>query len=72
MVNRDPIGEEGKLNLYGFVGNSPVNLVDSLWLFGTAWQSYIDTLNRGYCNGQPYDKSVQCIKNGQVLDMIPR
>ena len=27
-LNRDPIGESGGLNLYGFVGNNPVNFVD--------------------------------------------
>lgn len=30
-LGRDPIGEEGNMGLYGFVGNQPVNLVD---LFG--------------------------------------
>jgi len=32
-VNRDPIAEKGGLNLYGFAGNTPLNLVD---LFGLA------------------------------------
>jgi RHS repeat-associated protein len=27
-VNRDPIGERGGLNLYGYVGGNPVNFVD--------------------------------------------
>jgi RHS repeat-associated protein len=27
-LSRDPIGEEGGINLYGYVGNNPVNLVD--------------------------------------------
>jgi RHS repeat-associated protein len=27
-VNHDPIGEAGSFNLYGFVGNNPVNVVD--------------------------------------------
>jgi RHS repeat-associated protein len=30
--NRDPIGERGGVNLYGFVGNSPLNKVDHLGL----------------------------------------
>jgi len=29
-VNRDPIGERGGVNLYGFVFNSPVNFIDDL------------------------------------------
>jgi RHS repeat-associated protein len=27
-LNRDPLGEEGGINLYGFVGNNPINRVD--------------------------------------------
>jgi RHS repeat-associated protein len=30
--NRDLIGERGGMNLYGFVGNSPLNRVDRLGL----------------------------------------
>ena len=39
FINRDPIGEEGGLNLYGFVGNSPVNRVDFL---GLNWPNECD------------------------------
>ena len=35
FINRDPIGEFGGLNLYGFVGNSPVNRIDFLGLCGS-------------------------------------
>jgi len=39
--NRDPIGEQGGLNLYGFVGNSPVNTVDPLGMEGlSAWDTF--------------------------------
>jgi RHS repeat-associated protein len=31
-LNRDPIGERGGLNLYGYVANSPIGLVDPLGL----------------------------------------
>lgn len=34
-LNRDPIGEQGGLNLYGYVINDPTNLVDPLGLEGT-------------------------------------
>ena len=42
FINRDPIGEEGGLNLYGFVGNSPTNWVDYL---GLEW---VDVCEDGY------------------------
>jgi RHS repeat-associated protein len=31
-LNRDPIGEEGGLNIYGYVSNSPLSLTDALGL----------------------------------------
>jgi RHS repeat-associated protein len=33
-INRDILGETGGINLYGFVRNSPITLIDSLGLFG--------------------------------------
>lgn len=33
-LSRDPIGEEGGLNLYGYVGNDPCNIIDELGLQG--------------------------------------
>jgi RHS repeat-associated protein len=45
-VSRDPIGEEGGLNLYGYVGNSPTALLDPMGLCCEselkAWQDSID------------------------------
>jgi RHS repeat-associated protein len=34
FLNRDPIGEDGGLNLYGFASNDPVDRVDHLGLVG--------------------------------------
>jgi len=45
-LNRDPIGEEGGLNLYGFTRNQPIGGIDPYGLFtefqcGTPWMSLI-------------------------------
>ncbi len=36
-ISRDSIGERGGLNLYGMVGNDPVNLIDQLGLVSIIW-----------------------------------
>ena len=41
-LNRDPIQEEGGINLYGFVRNSPFSVVDAE---GLRWFSYFPVLN---------------------------
>jgi len=40
FINRDPSGESGGLNLYGFAGNSPSNCYDYLGLNQTLYQPY--------------------------------
>ena len=38
-MSRDPIGEAGGVNLYGFVGNRPINHIDRLGLYDLQWDS---------------------------------
>jgi RHS repeat-associated protein len=51
--NHDPIGENGGLNLYGFVGNNPVNYVDPLGLAPGDWWDP-RTYSSGYASVQGY------------------
>lgn len=52
-LNRDPLGERGGLNLYGFVFNSPVKFADRLGLLlaavdGTGSRTWLKKLNGRY------------------------
>jgi len=41
-VPRDPIGEEGGINLYGYVGNNPLNGIDALGLYSVLGLEFDD------------------------------
>ena len=47
-LNQDPIGEAGGINLYGFVGNNPINEIDPLGL-----DSMVPGVNGTYNNSVP-------------------
>jgi RHS repeat-associated protein len=54
-ISRDPIGEEGGLNLYGYVLENPVNVKDSLGLGPGDWwdprtPTYLSDLAQNYAN----------------------
>ena len=69
FLNRDPIEEQGGLNLYAFVGNDPVNRWDFLGL-----QS-IDGMPRPGDPGMPDDRSpvfVIQVYTWQVRERMPR
>ena len=42
FLNRDPIEEQGGLNLYGFVGNDPINAWDYLGLSIWCWLPWVN------------------------------
>ncbi|MDD2764147.1 MAG: hypothetical protein PHE83_09270, partial [Opitutaceae bacterium] len=59
FINRDPIGEAGGLNLYGFVGNSPTNAWDVLGLkkvpvlVGYEWVCHTNKAGDLECGWEP-------------------
>jgi len=78
-LNRDPIAENGGLNVYAFVQNDPQNRVDSLGLFNINFgvhgmPSGIDLpfrepeLSKGCCDGEEYYKKTQCCENKKVVN----
>jgi RHS repeat-associated protein len=58
-IQRDPIGEQGGINLYQFVGNSPINFVDP---FGLAYGDWYDP--RTYFGNPP---GVTMLPNGDMM-----
>jgi hypothetical protein len=55
--SRDPIEEEGGLNLYGMVGNDAVNDADSLGLKVTLKANYKSKNTDGYCGLYSYERT---------------
>jgi len=52
FINRDPIGEQGGINLYAFVGNDPVNRWDVL---GLDWREKPINFLKNIMGGENYD-----------------
>lgn len=59
-INRDPIGEEGGINLCGFVGNDPLNGVDALGLWNTCGHNSL------------YDSALKDLLSNESLDDIKK
>jgi len=43
--SRDPLGEAGGINLYAYVGNDPINMVDPLGLWAVGINFELSTIN---------------------------
>jgi len=59
-LSRDPLGEEGGLSLYGFVGNQPVTQVDKLGR----------NIFKGCCNGISFNRLTQCCRCGKIYSKL--
>jgi RHS repeat-associated protein len=68
-VNQDPIGEAGGMNLYGFVGNSPVNYVDPYGLYD--WSDYIRDYAAGWQMVKDAGSWAERLFTGAPGDMVP-
>jgi RHS repeat-associated protein len=56
-VNRDPIGERGGINLYGFAGNTPIQQIDPLGLECCSGTRTGGGTGLRCCDGKPYSIS---------------
>ena len=62
--SRDPIGENGGINLYGFVVNNPVKYVDLNGLM---------SIRSLCCNGESYDSKMECCcEDGEIVKDSPK
>ncbi len=59
-ISRDPIGEAGGTNLYGYVGGNPLNRVDPLGLAPVE-----DYLNDWVCNSNSWENAFFTARNGK-------
>jgi RHS repeat-associated protein len=76
-ITRDPLGEAGGINLYGFVGNNAVNWIDPLGLFSPSdkgleefddYTSTIKTCSDAVTAPTAADANVECIQCGNAIN----
>jgi len=73
FINRDPIGEDGGLNLYRFVGNNPASRIDVLGLSTTVLAVRSDSVPKGQTlyRGRYYSYSHHNGSGNPVFNLIP-
>jgi RHS repeat-associated protein len=69
-LSRDPIGEAGGINLYGYVGNDPINMIDPLGLkeigLSGGYSIRIDQWNRG----SGTDFQIHVLQKGKEVGIV--
>ena len=66
FINEDPIGLAGGLNLYGYVGNNPINLIDPIGLVHTDYNAAQDAFK--HYKGYRFNREGQLVKHcGKVI-----
>ncbi|MEN3943316.1 RHS repeat-associated core domain-containing protein [Prosthecobacter sp. SYSU 5D2] len=81
-ISRDPIEERGGINLYGMVGNDPVNRWDYLglckcgpdatdWFMLELMKVYLSHINLPSSEKGPIDGALFLLRNGVNIDAMP-
>jgi RHS repeat-associated protein len=68
--SRDPIEEEGGLNLYAMVFNNPVNFVDVLGLSANCCGGKELKSGQECCGGVPFSGASECCENNTVVQKV--
>jgi len=68
-INRDPINERGGINLYGFVGNDPINEIDPFGLWTTDIHNQL--IDAAFPNLTPGARQILKDASAEVDSLIP-
>jgi hypothetical protein len=68
-MSRDPIEEEGGMNIYGFVADNPIGLIDDsgMKVFGGTWDMFLNYFGFAPESGQLSGEILAKIKNSQHM-----